>query len=308
MRSLPLSWWRAGSPRSRRFFDRIRGAILVAFLVPLAAAADARAFTARLRWLPGMGAPVSGWDLFVRPAGQPYGAAIDAGLPAAGPGGVLASDVGNLADGVTYYFSVKARGVDGTRSSCAGELVLGTSDGCLTDRCCPNESCTFGAALDGSPCDDGDACRLCRAGTCATPTESALETVRLKVNSRSAAPQVTAVGAFAAVAAVDPTAEGLTLSLFDGAGTVLASVYVSPDAMRANRTRTSFVLARDRRGGALKMLGIRIRNGQAKVRARLEADAGTAGGPLGWAMATGESCGRSGALSCVTTASGLTCR
>ena len=45
----------------------------MAFLVPLAAAADARAFTARLRWLPGMGAPVSGWDLFVRPAGQPYG-------------------------------------------------------------------------------------------------------------------------------------------------------------------------------------------------------------------------------------------
>jgi len=279
----------------------------VALALLLAVAAESHAFTARVRWLPGTGAAVAGYDVFVRAAGQPYGAAIDAGLPAAGSGGALAYDVGNLADGVTYYFSVKGRTVDGTRSACAGELVLGTTDGCLTDRCCPGESCAFGAALDGTPCDDGDACRQCQAGACATPTESALDTVRLKVTSRSAAPHVTATGSFAAVASVDPTAGGVTLSLFDGAGSVLASVYVPPDAMHANRARTSFVLARDRRGGALKMLGIRIRNGQAKVRARLEADPGTLAGPLGWAMATGESCGRSAALSCAATSSGLSC-
>jgi hypothetical protein len=268
---------------------------------------DAYAFAARLRWLPGAGAPVLGYDVFVRRAGQPYGAAIDAGLPAAGPGGALAYDVGNLADGVSYYFSVKARGAGGTRSACAGELLLGASDGCLTDRCCPGETCTFGAALDGTSCDDGDACRLCRNGACATPTESALETVRLKVTSRSAAPRVTATGRFAVAGSLDPAAEGLTLSLFDGAGGVLASVFVPPDAMRGNRGGNSFVLTRDHRGGVLKMLGIRVRNGEAKVRARLEVDPGTSTGPLGWAMATGGSCGRSAALSCTATASGLSC-
>jgi hypothetical protein len=307
VRIVPSSWWRAGSPRSRDSSYRVRRWSLAALALLLALAGETHAITARVRWLPGAGGTVVGYDVFVRAAGQPYGAAIDAGLPSAGSGGALAYDVGNLADGVTYYFSVKARAVDGTRSACPGELVLGTTDGCLADRCCPGESCTFGAALDGTPCDDGDACRLCHAGACATPTESALETVRLRVTSRSAAPRVTATGSFAAVAAVDPTAEGLTLSLFDGAGSVVASVYVPAEAMRANRARTSFVLARDRRGGALKMLAIRIRNGQAKVRARLESDPGTLTGPLGWAMATGDSCGRSPALSCTATASGLNC-
>jgi hypothetical protein len=280
-------------------------AALVALAVVLAAV-DAHAFAARLRWLPGAGAPVTGYDVYVRRAGQPYAAAIDAGLPAAGLGGALAYVVGNLTDGVTYYFSVKARGAGGTRSACAGELVLGTTEGCLTDRCCPSESCTFGAALDGTPCDDADACRLCRGGACTSPAESALDTVRLKVTSRGAAPRVTATGSFATSAALDPAADGLTLSLFDAAGRILASVYVAADAMRANRARTSFALARDRRG-ALRVLGIRIRNGEAKVRARLEADLGISTGPLGWAMATGESCGRSAPLACAATASGLTC-
>ena len=35
---------------------------------------------------------------------------------------------------------------------------------------------------------------------------------------------------------------------------------------------------------------------------------GAADGPLGWAMATGDSCGRSAALACAPTATGLSCR
>ena len=304
---MPPSWWRAAPPRRRRFSAlscrSLTGACLLLF-----ASADAHALTARLRWLPSSGAPVAGYEVLVRRSGEPYGATIDAGLPPVGAGGALAHDVVNLADGVRYYFAVRARGADGKRSACGGELLLGAPDGCLIERCCPGESCTFGAALDGTPCDDADACRLCRDGACDTPAESELDTLRLKVVSRAAAPRVVATGTFPAVAELDPTAEGLSLSMFDGAGAVLVSAFVPPDAMRANRARTSFVLARDRRDGTLQALSVRVRSGRAKVRARLGADPGAGEGPVGWAMATGRSCGRSAALACAPTATGLSCR
>ena len=305
MRSVPPPWWRAALPRRRRT-STAAGRFLAGACLVLAAAAEAHALTARLRWLPSVGAPVAGYDVLVRRSGEPYGAAIDAGVPAAGAGGALAHDVENLAEGVRYYFTVSARGADGTRSACGGELLLGAPDGCLLERCCPGESCTFGAALDGTPCNDTDACRLCRDGACDTPTESALETLRLKVTSRAAAPRVVATGAFPAVAPLDPAAHGLSLSLFDGAGAVLVNAFVPPDAMRANRARTTFVLTRDL--GVLHALSVRVRNGQAKVRARLGTDPGAGDGPVGWALATGESCGRSAALACAPTATGLSCR
>jgi hypothetical protein len=306
VRSLPPSWWRAALPRCRRL-SAVVGRFLAGACLLLVAAADAHALTARLRWLPSTGAPVAGYDVFVRRSGEPYGAAIDAGLPSVGAGGALAHDVGNLADGFQYYFTVRARGADGTRSACGGELLLGAPDGCRLESCCPGQSCTFGAALDGTPCDDTDACRLCRNGACDTPTESVLDTLRLKVSSRASAPRVVATGTFP-VAELDPTAEGLSLSLFDDAGAVLVSAFVPPDTMRANRARTSFVLARDRREGTLEALSVRVRNGRAKVRARLGTDPGAGDGPVGWALATGDSCGRSAALACAPTASGLSCR
>jgi len=307
VQSVLPSWWRAAPPRRRRS-SAVAVRLVAGACLLLVAAAEAHALTARLRWLPSTGAPVAGYEVFVRRAGEPYGAAIDAGLPAMGADGALAHDVGNLVDGVRYYFTVRARGADGTRSACGGELLLGTPDGCLLESCCPGQSCTFGAALDGTPCDDTDACRLCRDGACDTPTESVLDTLRLKVSSRAAAPRVVATGTFPAIAELDPTADGLSLSLFDDAGTVLVSTFVPPDAMRANRARTSFVLARDRREGVLEALRVRVRNGRAKVRARLGTDPGAGDGPLGWALATGESCGRSAALACAPTATGLSCR
>jgi hypothetical protein len=304
---VPPTWWRAALPRRRRFSALVCRSVAGACLL-LAASADAQALTARLRWLPSAGAPVAGYEVFVRRSGEPYGAAIDAGLPPLGAGGALAHDVGDLADGVRYYFTVRARGADGTRSACGGELLLGMPEGCLIERCCPGASCTFDAAPDGMPCDDTDACRLCRDGACDASDESVLDTLRLKVVRRSAAPRVVATGTFTAPTALDPTGAGLALSLFDGAGAILVSAFVPPDAMRANRARTSFVLARDRRDGALQALSVRVRNGLAKVRARLETDPGAADGPLGWALATGDSCGRSAALACAPTATGLSCR
>jgi hypothetical protein len=139
--------------------------------------------------------------VFVRAAGQPYGAAIDAGLPAAGSGGALAYDVGNLADGVTYYFSVKGRTVDGTRQRLRRGARAGHDRRCLTDRCCPRRVVRVRAPRSTARrATTATRAGSVRSGACATPTESALDTVRLKVTSRSAAPRVTATGSFAAVA------------------------------------------------------------------------------------------------------------
>lgn len=272
----------------------------------LAVAADAHALTARVRWMPSAGG--IGYEVFVRPSGQPYAAGIDAGLPAAGVGGELAYDVANLTDGVTYYFTVVARGAGGIRSACAGELVLGDLEPCLVERCCPGEACAFGAARDGTPCDDADACRRCLAAACTATPESPLDSRRLRLTRRASLPRVSASGTFTPSEGFDPTAEGLTLSFFDAAGTVVLRAFVPADAVQANDAGTAFVLAPDQRDGVLRMLSLRLRKGGALVRARLVADLGAAAGPLGWAVTSAGSCGRSAALACSATSAGLSCR
>jgi hypothetical protein len=207
-----------------------------------------------------------------------------------------------------YYFTVIARGTNGTRSACAGELILGKPDGCRVESCCPGQPCTLDDAPDGTPCDDANACRVCRAASCATTAESALETRRLRLASQTAAPRVSAVGTFIPAEPLDPTADGVTVSVFDALGTVVLTAVVPPDALMPGGAGKSFVLARDRRDGPVAMLSLRIRNGAATVRARLTTDPGSPTGPLGWAVASGGSCGRSAALTCSTTVRGLSCR
>jgi hypothetical protein len=301
------TWWRADFPRGRRISVVAGGWSIGVVVLMLAAATDVHALGARLRWIPSAGAAVTGYDVFVRQSGQSYGSAIDAGLPAPDAVGTLAYDVGNLVDGVTYYFSVTARGADGARSACAGEIALGNSDACLVDRCCPGEACTFGSAADGTPCDGTDACRLCRAAACTTATESPLDTLRLRLASLTPASRLNVSGTFIPADVLDPAADGLTLSVFDAAGTVLLTASVPPDAMRANAARTWFALARDHRDGALRILSLRVRRGEARVRARLMDAVGAVAGPLGWAIASGRSCGRSAPLTCAATPRGLSC-
>jgi len=268
---------------------------------------DARALNARVRWLPSPGA-VAGYDLFVRRSGQPYGAAIDAGLPPAGAGGVLAYVVDNLADGFTYYFTVTARASDGTRTACAGELVLGNPDACVVESCCPGQACTFASARDGTPCDGTDACRLCRATACTATAVSVLDTTRLKVGTLATEPRTTVSGRFVPPDPLAPSTEGLTLTVVDGAGKAVLTTFVPPEALRADPGGTTFSLAPDYRDARLRVLRLRLRAGVATVRARLAAAPATAAGSLGWAVASGRSCGRSDALSCAPSPRGLSCR
>ena len=118
---------------------------------------------------------------------------------------------------------------------------------------------------------------------------------------------MTASGTSVLPIALDPTAEGLTLSFFGGAGTVLLTTFVPPEAVHASGA-TAFTLARDYRDGALRMLNLRVRQDVTRVRARLPADPATVAGPLGWAFASGQSCGRSAPLPCSVSPRGLNCR
>jgi len=280
----------------------------VGFVLVLATAVDSYALSARVRWLPGGGGAVEGYDLLVRPMGQPYAAVMDAGLPTPSADGVLSYVVANLTDGVIYFFTVTARGADGSRSPCAGELVLGEPDACLIDRCCPGDACTTGSAPDGTPCDGADACRTCRAAACAATSESPLDTRRLRLANRAAGTRINASGSFTPASALDPAVDGLTLSVVDASGVVVQSAFVPPDALRVNAAGTSFVLLRERRDDTLQMIAVRVRRGEARVRARLTGGVETTSAPLGWVVASGQGCARSPTLACTTTPRGLSCR
>lgn len=301
-------WRRTGSPCDRRRSSVLRGLILGALALTLGAA-SAHAMAARVRWMASDGPGVVGYDVFVRRSGDDYGASIDVGVPAPGPGGVLAHDVGNLADGVMYYFTVTARAADGTRSPCGGELALGNPDACLVEHCCPGRACTFTGMPFGAPCDDTNPCRVCRAAACATGVESPLDTLRLSATGGAGStPRLSASGTFDPPNGLAPAEDGLTLSVLDAAGTILLRAFVPPDAVRGTAGGKLFVLARGYLPDGVQMLSIRLRDGAARVRARLDADPGAPSGPLSWVVASGASCGRSAALDCAATSRGLTCR
>jgi hypothetical protein len=262
--------------------------------------------TARVRWLPG-GGPVAGYDVFVRRAAEPYAAPHDAGLPPAGPGGVLSYDVAGLADGVTHYVTVMARASDGLRSPCVGELPLGETDSCLVERCCPGAACTAERAADGTPCDAHAPCGGCRDAACVPLAETPLETSRLRLAGRPTGTRLSAAGVFPADVALDPAADGVGVSLVDAAGTVLLNAFAPPGTLRPNAAGTTWLLPRALRDGPIAVLALRRRQGQARVRARVQADA-VAGTPAGWAVTSGGGCARDRGLACVPTPRGLTCR
>lgn len=282
--------------------------MLGALSLTLGAAADAHAMSARVRWMPSASPGIVGYELFVRRGGDDYGVPIDVGLPPPGPGGVLAHDVVNLPDGVMFYFAVSARVADGTRSACGGELVLGDPDACLVEHCCPGHACTFTGMPFGAPCDDGNPCRVCRAASCTTGAESPLDTLRLTATGAGATSRLSASGTFVPANALAPADDGLTLSVLDVSGTILQRAFVPSGAVRTTAGRALFVLARGQSAGEFQMLSIRLRDGAARVRARLGADLGKSVGPLSWAVASGGSCGRSAALACSASSRGLTCR
>jgi len=148
----------------RRPWAPILGALLL-----IACAARAEASSARVRWSPSTDPQVTGYRVWVRAAGSPYGSGTDVGRPATQSDGSLQYVVSGLNASQTYYFAVTAYGAPPLVSTFTRELPLGTPNPCTVDRCSTTTSCEIRAAADGSSCDDGSFCNgiaVCQAGTC----------------------------------------------------------------------------------------------------------------------------------------------
>lgn len=142
------------------------------FLVVLATQAEASG--ARIRWSASTDARVAGYHVYVRGAGTPYGAPLDAGRPAPAADGSLSYSVSGLTAGQSYFFAVTAYTAASStaaslESGFSGEIGLGTTNPCLIDRCTTPTSCEIRPAADGSSCDDGLFCNgiaVCSGGVC----------------------------------------------------------------------------------------------------------------------------------------------
>src|SRR5881628_1815005 len=77
-------------------------AVCLALFLYCAHAEPVSALSARVRWWPSPDTGVAGYNVYVRPAGSPYGNPLDASLPLQ-VNGTMAFDVAGLSDGLTYY-------------------------------------------------------------------------------------------------------------------------------------------------------------------------------------------------------------
>ena len=279
---------------------RDRGAWLLGATLACAVASEAAALDARVRWLPSVDPRVVGYEVHVRSAGAPYGAAIDAGLPAPDVDGSMGWVVSGLTAGVAYRFTVTGYDAGAVRSGCPGELTLGTSDPCLVDQCCPGSACYLGQMPDGVPC--GDACAICAASACSSPSaEVALGTTSFRLALRASGNRLRAKGTFPATGTIDPTATGLTLTVVDDP---LLGVVVPRSAFLSNPAASAFRL---RKGSSLGKLRISTANGVARVNA-LVRDSNLTLATTGWALRVGDLCASATDLDCTVGASGLSCR
>lgn len=267
----------------------------------LGAATPVCAMSARVRWLPSADVRVTGYNVYVRAAGQPYPGPIDVGMPTPDATGALAAVVPNLVDGRTHYFSVTARTDTGMESGCSGELALGVVEPCRIDQCCRG-SCAFQAAPDGVPCAGGEGCNLCWGGACVAGVEADLFTRELKLVDRSSGTRLHVIGRFAPTATLQPTQTGATFEVSDPLGTVLYTAAVPANFMRSNATRTLYYM--DRRAGipGLLRLKFRIRRGAVRVGVIVTSDAlrdALSLSGLRWVLRLGTECVRAATVSCV---------
>ena len=251
----------------------MRGAVsksVAALLLVCAAADQAGAAGARLRWRPSADASAVGYDVYVRAAGTPYGTPLDAGLPPLDSDGTMSFVVSGLTSGDTYYFAVTAYAADRTQSGFAGELALGPPTPCRIDRCTTPTACEFGNSPDGTPCSQGSICDACRAGSCAAVPTIPLTATMVRLSGRGRAPRLAASGSFTPPQPLDPTRSGVALTLADASGHVLYLAPVPGAAMRGNATGTSFRLdagAAAASAPGLRQLQIRLAAGVARVSA-----------------------------------------
>jgi hypothetical protein len=89
------------------------------------AAADAEAYTARVRWQPSPDAGVTGYKIYRRTLGGIYATGQDVGEPAAGGDGTITVQVTSLDVRTDYAFAVTAYTASASESGLSNELLLG---------------------------------------------------------------------------------------------------------------------------------------------------------------------------------------
>jgi hypothetical protein len=264
---------------------------------------DAAALSARVRWLPSTDPRVVGYEVHVRPAGAPYGTAIDVGVPVADGDGALTHVVDGLAQGDAYRFTVTGYDGDGGHSGCPGEITLGTADPCAVDQCCPGAECYFGNERNGTPC--GDACAVCAGGACsAAAVETELTTATLRVARRASGTRLRAKGSFTPPAPIAPTTTGLTLGIV---GDGVLGFVVPASALRANPGATAFRLQGT---DVLSLRSLRLATTpQGAVRVTAVGNDSALGiATSGWALRLGGLCARATDLDCTVGTNLVTCR
>ncbi len=132
------------------------------------------AATARVTWMPRGTDTVTGYAVYARSAGAPYGsvAPIWTGNPTpAGDGSLSALVTYTPSASGTNYFAVVALSSATGETGLSGELPIGNTNACRNDRCVTKTSCDFTNRQDGSSCDDALYCNgaeVCVAGACDT--------------------------------------------------------------------------------------------------------------------------------------------
>jgi hypothetical protein len=223
------------------------------------------ALSARVRWWPSPDTGVAGYNVYVRPAGSPYGSPLDARLPPQ-VNGTMAFDVAGLSDGHTYYFAVSAYTTDQMESALSGELGLGAIDPCAVDSCWSRTGCEFGTLADGTPCSDRELCDVCRGGSCGVVGGLDALLSKLRLAQETGGTRLRASGISSSSAQLTPAASGIGLDVADGNGALFQRLDVPGSALRGTRAGTRFRLAAvPPSAPGLRSLRLRLRNGVIRV-------------------------------------------
>jgi hypothetical protein len=253
---------------------------------------------------------VAGYQLYVRRAGEPYGAPIDVGSPAPAADGTVAWDVEDLPPGVNHFFAVSAYAADSRESDISSELSLTEPDPCMFDGCAAPDACVFEPAADGTPCVSRDPCAQgaqCVAGTCGEGAGGEMAKPAFRLTRRGIDTSWTGSGLLAASEVADPTLYGATLDLTDAGGQVLYRADLAASDFESNRTGTAYTYGPS--GDAaepdhgVRKLKLRRKPGAWHVRVRARAAAlGDAflHDRLTWVLHVGDQCWRRMDLQCVT--------
>lgn len=144
-------------------------ALAIALALLVVAAAQASALDVRLGWTPP--ADAAGYRLYVRQAGEAYGAPRDLGALRPDAGGVVRTVVSGLADGATSYMVVTSYTASGVESALSNELA--SSAAVATPTPTPPRVATPTAAPTGTPTASATPSPTAKPAPTATPLVTA---------------------------------------------------------------------------------------------------------------------------------------